>query len=272
MHAHTLSRWSVAGFALALAAVWAPASAQAPARVTVKTEFAAPRFRLTFRGRTEPIQDSVTTRLVALLGDDARWLLCRRPVVITGGELTLADLEPHYSLAGKFYIAPLQVKANNGLFVADDFGRQIIRPDELLNRWMLPMERGIDHLTLQTGETFEVPFDVLLVFATNLSPSRLGDEAFFRRIQHKVRIPDPDEAAFRTILRGVAGKVGIPDSDAAASYLIDAYYRAPERPFRGVHPRDIFNLIRDIGRFQRRSPEFSEDWIDLACSSYFVQD
>ena len=204
--------------------------------------------------------------------DDMRWLLCRRPVVITGGELTLADLEPHYSLAGKFYIAPLQVKANNGLFVADDFGRQIIRPDELLNRWMLPMERGIDHLTLQTGETFEVPFDVLLVFATNLSPSRLGDEAFFRRIQHKVRIPDPDERAFRKILREVASKVAIPYSDEAATYLIDSYYRAQPRPFRGVHPRDIFNLIRDMSRFQRRAPEFAAEWIDLACSSYFVQD
>lgn len=203
---------------------------------------------------------------------DGRWVLSRRPLIVTGGELTLADLDLRYSAATKFYVAPHQVKANGGVLVIDDFGRQLLRPEELLNRWMIPMERRVDHLTFHTGETAEIPFDVLLIFATNLTPSRLGDEAFFRRIRHKIKIGDPDEKDFREILRRACNLASIPYADEGADYLIDAYYRSQDRPFRGVHPRDLVNLMTDIGRFRKEQVSFSPDWIDAACRSYFIED
>jgi predicted ATPase with chaperone activity len=205
-------------------------------------------------------------------GRDRRWVLSRRPLITVGGELTLSELELRYSPTAKFYVAPTQVRANGGVLLVDDFGRQLMRPDELLNRWMIPMERNVDHLTFHTGETVEVPFDLLLVFATNLSPSSLGDEAFYRRIRHKVRVPDPTEDEFREILRQTAERAGVPYSEAAADYLLKRHYRGESRPLRGVHPRDIFNLIRDIARYRGQTPEFTPTWIDAACASYFVTD
>jgi predicted ATPase with chaperone activity len=132
--------------------------------------------------QAEPFIEEQGIRAVRT-GRDRRWALSRRPLVSGGGEITMDDLDLRYSPIAKYYIAPLQVKANNGILVVDDFGRQRIRPEELLNRWMVPMDRNVDHLVFQTGETVTIPFDVLLVFATNLAPSSLGDEAFFRRIR-----------------------------------------------------------------------------------------
>jgi len=164
------------------------------------------------------------------------------------------------------------MKANNGLLVVDDFGRQLMRPEELLNRWMVPLDRQVDHLTYHTGETLEVPFDVELIFSTNLPPSSLGDEAFFRRISHKVKIPDPDEQGFRMILQRMATRTGIAYDGETANYLINRYYRDDGRPFRGVHPRDIFALIIDMGKYKRERPAFTKEWVDAACGAYFVQD
>lgn len=203
---------------------------------------------------------------------DMRWALSRRPLVIGGGELTLADLELRYSPISKYYVAPMQVKANNGVLVIDDFGRQLLRPEELLNRWMVPMDRQVDHLVFQTGETLTIPFDLLLIFATNLNPSQLGDEAFFRRIRHKIRIADPEETLFRQILADVARQHGIAYENAAADYLVEKYYRQAGRPFRGVHPRDIFALILDIAKYRGEMPAFNPHWIDRACRSYFIED
>jgi predicted ATPase with chaperone activity len=203
---------------------------------------------------------------------DHRWVISRRPLIVGGGEVTRADLELRYSEIGKFYIAPAQMKANNGVFVIDDFGRQLIRPEEMLNRWMIPLDRNIDHLTFQTGETVVVPFDVILLFATNLKPSQLGDEAFFRRIRHKILISDPTREEFIEILRRVVAKMGIAFNAETASYLIKKYYEDPGRPFRGVHPRDIFNLIQDLARYRQERPAFTRDWVDRACRSYFVED
>jgi predicted ATPase with chaperone activity len=166
----------------------------------------------------------------------------------------------------------MQVKANNGVLVIDDFGRQLLRPEELLNRWMVPMDRQIDHLVFQTGETLTIPFDLLLVFATNLQPSQLGDEAFFRRIRHKIRIGDPDADEFKAILKDVASQRGIAYDDATADYLIEHHYRQTGRPFRGVHPRDIFALIDDIARYHSEKPVFNPEWVDRACRSYFIED
>lgn len=205
-------------------------------------------------------------------GRDQRWALSHRPLIIGGGELAMSDLELRYSTVSRFYIAPMQLKANNGVLVVDDFGRQLMRPEEMLNRWMVPMDRQIDHLTFQTGETITVPFDELLVFATNLKPSQLGDEAFFRRIRHKILIPDPTEVEFRAIMQLVAGSTGITYNEDAADHLIETHYKAAGRPFRGVHPRDIFALINDMSKYERREPLFTSEAVDRACRSYFVED
>lgn len=203
---------------------------------------------------------------------DLRWAICQRPVVVTGGELTLEDLDLRFSPVTKYYSSPVQLKSNNGVLVIDDFGRQMVRPDELLNRWMIPLDRRVDHLTFHTGETIEVPFDVMLIFATNLPPSALGDEAFFRRIRHKIKVQDPDEATFREILRREAERSRIGYSESSADYLIKRHYRTAGRPFRGVHGRDIFNLILDMSKYRRCPPGFDSEWIDRACESYFVED
>ncbi len=147
---------------------------------------------------------------------DARWVVAKRPLIITGGELTLADLELKYSAASKFYIAPVQMKANSGILVIDDFGRQLVAPKELLNRWIVPMEARVDHLSLLSGETIEIPFELLLVFSTNIPPQQLGDEAFFRRIRHKIEVGDPDEEAFLKIMRLVCAANNVPYEERRA--------------------------------------------------------
>ncbi len=201
---------------------------------------------------------------------DQRWVIARRPLIMAGGELTLAELELKYSPQAKFYVAPLQMKANCGVLVIDDFGRQLVQPKELLNRWIVPMEARVDHLSLLSGDTIEIPFELLLIFSTNIPPSQLGDEAFFRRIRHKIEVGDPDEGAFLRILQMVCEAKGIPYSPEAGRYLVDHYYRPGGRDFRGVHPRDVVDLLLDISSFQGRQPAFTQEWIDLACASYFI--
>jgi energy-coupling factor transporter ATP-binding protein EcfA2 len=202
---------------------------------------------------------------------DLRWAVCSRPIIMVGGELTLADLELRFSQQSKFYIASLQVKANCGILVVDDFGRQLVQPKELLNRWIVPMEARVDHLTLLSGDTVEIPFECLLVFSTNLPPHSLGDEAFFRRIRHKIEVGDPDEEAFLKILEMMCRAREIPYEHQGGRYLIEKWYRPKERHFRGCHPRDITDLLLDIASFQGTRPAFTPEWIDLACSSYFIE-
>lgn len=203
---------------------------------------------------------------------DLRYVVCHRPLIITGGELTLADLELKYSPQSKFYIAPLQMKANCGILVIDDFGRQLVEPKQLLNRWIVPMEARVDHLSLLSGETIEIPFELLLVFSTNIPPTQLGDEAFFRRIRHKIEVGDPDEEMFLRILQGACDRYDIAYTPADGQYLIERYYRPRGRHFRGVHPRDLVDLLLDISSFQGSQPAFTKDWIDLACASYFIDE
>jgi hypothetical protein len=189
---------------------------------------------------------------------------------MAGGELTLRDLELRYDPVSKLYAAPLQVKANGGALVIDDFGRQLVQPRELLNRWIVPMDKGSDHLTLQTGESIEVPFDVLLVFSTNLPPAQLGDEAFFRRIHHKIEIPNPTREEFFQILERVCKERDITFSQEGASYLLEHHYAETGRLMRGCHPRDLMELVEDIARYRGRVPALDTELIDLACESYFV--
>jgi SpoVK/Ycf46/Vps4 family AAA+-type ATPase len=166
----------------------------------------------------------------------------------------------------------MQMKANCGILVIDDFGRQLVPPAALLNRWIVPMEARVDYLSLLSGDTIELPFELFLVFSTNIPPQELGDEAFFRRIRHKIEVGDPDEEGFLEILRSTCQRQRIPYSREAGVYLLDKFYRGRVRPFRGVHPRDITDLLLDISSFQGREPAFTPEWIDLACASYFIDD
>jgi predicted ATPase with chaperone activity len=202
---------------------------------------------------------------------DRRWIVARRPMISVGGELTLQELELRYSPQSQFYIAPIQWKANSGILIVDDFGRQMIQPKELLNRWIVPMEERVDHLSLHTGDMVEVPFDVLLIFSTNLHPSQLGDEAFFRRIRHKIHIPDPTQDQFLEILSRVCQQREMPLDTDAALYLIDAYYTRTGRGFKGCHPRDIAELVADICMYHGDQPAFTRKFLDAACHSYFVE-
>jgi predicted ATPase with chaperone activity len=201
---------------------------------------------------------------------DRRWVISRRPMISVGGELTLKELELQYSPQSQFYVAPIQWKANSGMLIIDDFGRQMIQPKELLNRWIVPMEEGVDHVSLHTGDTVEVPFNLLLVFSTNLQPSQLGDEAFFRRIRHKINIPDPTREQFLEILARVCQQREIPLDPEAAQYLIERYYERAGRSFKGSHPRDIMEIISDICAYYGEQPAFSRRHLDAACHSYFV--
>ena len=201
---------------------------------------------------------------------DRRWVRTQRPVVMAGGSLSLQDLELRYSDVSKFYVAPLQVKANSGVLVIDDFGRQLIEPKELLNRWIVPLEQGVDHLALHTGDTIEMPFDLLLVFSTNIPPRQLGDEAFFRRIRHKIEMPDPSREHFERIFRYVCESKEIACPEDALSYLMERHYTAKNRPLRGCHPRDIVELIESIANYRGERPELRPELIDIACSFYFV--
>jgi predicted ATPase with chaperone activity len=203
---------------------------------------------------------------------DTRYVVCKRPLLMTGGELTLADLELKYSPQAKFYIAPVQMKANCGILVVDDFGRQLVSPKELLNRWIVPMEARVDYLSLLSGETMELPFELLLVFSTNIPPGQLGDEAFFRRIRHKIEVGDPDEEAFLRIMKMVCQANGVPYDEQAGHYIIERYYRPKHRNLRGVHPRDIIDLLMDIASFRGIDPVCTKELLDLACQSYFIDD
>jgi predicted ATPase with chaperone activity len=202
---------------------------------------------------------------------DRRWLRIRRPVIIAGGELTLESLDLSWDNIRKYYEAPLQMKANGGMFLIDDFGRQQIRPRDLLNRWIVPLEKRFDYLTLQTGNVIEIPFDMLIIFATNLEPRDLVDEAFLRRIRHKIDIQDPTFDDYREIFRRVAQSKGLNYDGQMLNYLLQEYYVKPGRQLRSCHPRDILDQITDIARFQGMAPRLTKELIDQACLGYFVE-
>ncbi len=204
-------------------------------------------------------------------GQDARWILIRRPVIIVGGELTLESLDLVYDPTNKFYEAPFQMKANGGMFLIDDFGRQQVRPRDLLNRWIFPLEKRIDYLTLHTGRKIEVPFDELIVFSTNLAPRDLVDEAFLRRIRHKIDVQDPTFEEFRLIFQRVCENKNVPYEDSGLRYLLRKHYVEAGNPLRACHARDIVDQIIDIARFLNETPTLSEDLIDRAANAYFVK-
>jgi len=202
---------------------------------------------------------------------DPRWVRIRRPFVVVGGELTMAGLDLVFDDVNKFYEAPFQVKANGGVFLIDDFGRQQVRPRDLLNRWIVPLENRIDYLTLHTGRKVEVPFDVMVVFSTNLPPRDLVDEAFLRRLRHKIEVADPTYETYRDIFQKVAQAKRVKYSDQGLAYLLQEWYIKRNRKMRASHPRDICDQILDISRFLNTEPEMTKDLIDRAGESYFVE-
>ena len=202
--------------------------------------------------------------------NDARWVLCQRPTVLVGGELTVEMLELQLNPITKFYSAPVQMKANNGALIIDDFGRQRLRPEELLNRWVVPLDRRIDFLTLAGGKKVEVPFEVLVVFSTNLEPSTLADAAFLRRIQTKIKVGAVSEQQFHAIFRKVCGDVGLQYEAGVIDESIDVIQNKLKQPLRACHPRDIVNQIRWAARFEEREPCLDRDAVLAAVDSYFV--
>ena len=202
---------------------------------------------------------------------DARWLLCRRPVVMTGAELTLAMVDLDFDERTHFYHAPPQVKANNGLFIIDDLGRQLVSAQDLMNRWIVPLDRRIDYLALHTGQKFMVPFDVIVVFSSNLPPADLlVDEAFLRRLGYKIYMGALEPTAYTEIFRQVCDQFGIPCSEQGVTHLLERH-RLESRPLLACLPRDILGQVRDHARFNGVAPEMSKERLDWAWDNYFVR-
>jgi hypothetical protein len=206
-----------------------------------------------------------------LILQDRRWVLCRRPIVIAGGEMTEEALELKYNPNLRYYEAPHQLRANNGIFVIDDFGRQKVSPRVLLNRWMYPLETRQDFLCLNTGQQFAVPFDQLVIFATNLDPYGLADAAFLRRIRHKIFIGHVNVEQYLEIFRRVCDGQAIQFDEEMVRTMMARHYFAASRPMSACHPRDIIENLQDRARFLKIKPSLSPQLLDYACQSYFVK-
>ncbi|OHB79670.1 MAG: AAA family ATPase [Planctomycetes bacterium RBG_16_64_10] len=200
---------------------------------------------------------------------DKRWIRINRPTLIVGGELTMDNLEVTINTITGVSEAPIQLKSNCGTLVIDDFGRQRMSTDELLNRWIVPLERRHDFLNMANGKKIQVPFDQLIVFSTNLEPRELVDDAFLRRVPYKIEVVDPTEAEFRELFRSMAPRLGLECKDEIVDYLIATHYRPLGRPFRFCQPRDLLMQICNFCRFLRCPPEMTRESMDLAVENYF---
>ena len=203
---------------------------------------------------------------------DRRWESIKRPVVVVGGELTLEMLDLTFNPIARFYEAPIQLKANGGVFVVDDFGRQRIPPRDLLNRWIVPLESRVDFLTLHTGRKFETPFNVLIVFATNLKPESLADEAFLRRIPYKILAKNPTVDEYCKIFELNCRKRGLAFDPVMVEYLNRKYYTPRRLQMRACHPRDLVEQVVDMCRYQNKPLALTRELIDAACHSYFLEE
>jgi len=220
--------------------------------------------------QSEPQTSGDQSRLLQANAPDLRWRRIRRPVVITGGELTLDMLDLRYNTTANFYQAPLHIKANGGVFLIDDFGRQIVSPRDLLNRWILPLEERIDYMTLVTGKKFTVPFEQLIIFSTNLDPRELVDEAFLRRIRHKIAIGTPDRGLFTEIFQLACRQRDIPFNPEALEYLYAAFYDKGKPP-RSSDARDLLEIVQSICRFRNQEVALTENLIAEAALKFFCQ-
>ena len=202
---------------------------------------------------------------------DGRWFKARRPFIVSGGELTLPMLDLSFNPGSRVYDAPFQLKANNGIYLIDDFGRQRVSPAEVLNRWIVPMERRVDFLSFLTGGKAQVPFECFLLFSTNLRPDQLGDEAFLRRIQYKMLLRSPDEAEFAQIFTRFCESQGLEADPAVLDAFIHKHYHVTGKKFRRCHPRDLITHAIDIIRFERREYRLTAELLDRAFAVTFVE-
>ncbi|MDP3001332.1 MAG: AAA family ATPase [Bryobacterales bacterium] len=202
---------------------------------------------------------------------DPRWVLCKRPCIVVGGELIPSMLELRLDDISGIYAAPLQMKANNGIFIIDDFGRQLMSPRDLLNRWIVPMDRRVDYLTLRYGVKFQIPFELMVVFSTNLDPSDLADEAFLRRIHNKIFVEAVDVQVFDLIFQRVVTARGIPCEPDSAAYLRKLCLRGGRTELRACYPNDICNLLLSISRYESRPIEMSKTDMERAADLYFAK-
>ena len=230
-------------------------------------------------GEIVRLYDPVTHEEVPLSSDsglldsgkiDKRWIRIRRPTLVAGGELTMSQLEVSINTSTGINESPLQLKSNCGTLVIDDFGRQQMRVEELLNRWIVPLETRYDFLNLPNGKKIKVPFDQLVVFSTNLEPRELVDEAFLRRIPYKIEVIDPTEEEFRRLFALMGETLGVAYREQAVDYVIAKHYKEADRPMRFCHPRDLLLQIRNYCRYNNLSAEMTNDIFDRAVENYFV--
>lgn len=203
---------------------------------------------------------------------DQRWVTCHRPVIKTGGELTLSMLDLAFDESARFYQAPPQVKANNGLLIIDDLGRQLVPAIDIMNRWIVPLDRHVDYLALHTGKKFMLPFDVIVVFSTNLPPSKLADEAFLRRLGYKIYVGPLSENEYRIITKQVCDELDIPFTEDGFNYLLHEHHYKSGKPLSACIPRDILEQLRDVARYEGESATMSRELLDWAWNNYFTHD
>jgi len=206
------------------------------------------------------------------LASDSRWILCHRPVIKTGGELTLSMLDLDFDESARFYQAPPQVRANNGLLIIDDLGRQLAPAVDIMNRWIVPLDRRVDYLALHTGKKFMIPFDVIVVFSTNIAPSKLADEAFLRRLGYKIYVGALSEEEYRRITQQVCEELNIPFSEDGFNYLLHEHHYKSGKALSACIPRDILEQLRDISRYEGRQAEMTKELLDWAWNNYFTHD
>jgi hypothetical protein len=202
---------------------------------------------------------------------DPRWVLCRRPCIVVGGELIPSMLELRLDESSGIYAAPLQMKANNGIFIVDDFGRQLMSPRDLLNRWIVPLDRRVDYLMLRYGVKFQIPFELMVVFSTNLEPSDLADEAFLRRIHNKIFIDAVDDKAFDQIFHRVLAASNMPYEPDSSEYLRKLCLREGRTELRACYPADICNILNSIGKYEGRPPYMTKSELERASALYFAK-
>ncbi len=201
---------------------------------------------------------------------DRRWLRIQRPTVVVGGELVMNNLEVRHDERSNICEAPLQMKSNCGCLLIDDFGRQRIAPEELLNRWIVPLENNCDYLTLPTGKKIQIPFEQLIIFSTNLDPDSLVDEAFLRRVPYKIFVGDPGPDEFRRLMMEVSRRLGFADTPEAAEHLLK-FYQGRNRPLRRCHPRDLLTQVSNFCKYRKMPLAIRPEYLDQACKSYFSQ-
>jgi predicted ATPase with chaperone activity len=201
---------------------------------------------------------------------DRRWIRIRRPTIVSGGELTMDNLEVTLNTSTGISESPLQLKSNCGTLVIDDFGRQKMSTDVLLNRWIVPLEKRYDFLNLPSGNKIQVPFDQLIIFSTNLEPRDLVDDAFLRRIPYKIEVVDPTEEEFRNLFKMMCPKLGFEYQEGPINHLIDTHYLSVNRNFRCCQPRDLLMQVRNFCLYQKQPIELTNEYFDFAVENYFA--